>query len=346
VNIRLIAYSARGCAAAARLADALTRRGHSCDRWARPEHIPAGDTETVPLDRSAADWAGEGFAEADALIFCCAAGIAVRAVAPWVRSKKTDPAVLVVDEQGRYCIPILSGHIGGGNALALEAAACIGAEAVVTTATDLNGLFAVDVFAVKNHLYIESMLLAKEVSAALLAGKPVGFRSDLPVADAMPPELTAGAAELGVCVGSGPAAQPFPRTLRLIPQRYAAGLGCRRDKDAGALERFLLDCLAQCGVSVRELRCLASIDLKKDEPGLLALAEKYRLPFLTYTADELNALPGDFSRSAFVRGAVGVDCVCERACAKAAGGRVVKQKTAADGMTFALAAYEEEIRFA
>ena len=345
MNIRLIAYSARGCATAARLSDALTAKSHVCARFARTEHIPAGDTQTQYLDRSAVEWAKAGFESADALIFCCAAGIAVRAIAPWVRSKKTDPAVLVVDELGRWCIPILSGHIGGGNALAREAAEGIGAACVVTTATDLNGLFAVDVFAVKNHLYIENMLLAKEVSAALLAGKAVGFRSDLPVADPLPPELTAGEAELGICVSADASKKPFPKTLRLIPQKFAAGLGCRRDKDAESLERFFLDCLAQAGVDRREVRCLASIDVKKDEPGLLALAEKYRLPFLTYAAEELNALPGEFSRSAFVRGTVGVDCVCERAAVKAAGGKLVKPKTAADGMTFALAEYEEEIRF-
>jgi len=329
VTIRLLAYSARGCATAARLSDALTARGHDC----------------ALLDCGASQWAKEGFEAADALIFCCAAGIAVRAVAPCVKSKKTDPAVLVVDELGKYCIPILSGHIGGGNALAAEAAEAIGAQCVVTTATDLNGLFAVDVFAVKNHLYIESMVLAKEVSAALLAGKAVGFCSDVPLRGAIPPELTAGEAELGICISSDPERRPYPKTLRLIPRRYAAGLGCRRDKDAESLERFFLQQLAACGADVREVRCLASIDVKKDEPGLLALAAKYRLPFYTYSAEDLNALPGDFSRSAFVRGAVGVDCVCERAAVMAARGRIIKPKTAADGMTLALAEYEEEISF-
>ena len=347
MKIWLAAYSARGAATAARLAAALTAQGHVCRRFARGAYLDPADAGAELLEGTASDWAGRGFAEADALIFCCAAGIAVRGIAPWLKSKKTDPAVLVIDELGRYCIPVLSGHIGGGNALAQEAAAAIGAQCILTTATDINGLFAVDVFAVKNHLYIESMDLAKKVSAALLAGQAVGFCSDLPVAGELPPELQrAGGAAVGVCVTADGAKTPWEKTLRLIPQRYAVGLGCRRGKDAAALEDFFLKCLAGCGVSVREVRCLASVDLKKDEAGLLALSEKYRLPFRTYTAEELNALPGEFTASAFVQGTVGVDCVCERSARMAAGGEIVQRKIAEDGMTFALAAFEEEeIRF-
>jgi len=344
VTVRLIAYSLRGCETARRIALALTARGHACRVYAAEKH--RCDESVTPLTGSAADWAKTGFAEADALVFCCAAGIAVRAVAPWVRSKKTDPAVIVVDETGRFSVSLLSGHIGGANELASDIAADIGATPVVTTATDLSGLFAVDVFAEKNHLFIESMALAKEVSAALLAGARVGFCSDLPVRGSLPPELTAGPAELGVCVTADTARAPYARTLRLIPRRYAAGLGCRRGKDPGEMERFVLARLAESGVSPRALRCIASVDIKRDEPCLLALAEKYGIPFLTYSAEELNALPGDFSGSDFVRSVTGVDCVSERAALLAApGGRLTRRKTAEEGMTFALAEIEEDVCF-
>ncbi len=343
MTVRLIAYSRRGCGTALRVAAGLKARGADCSVYAS-EKNRCGDG-VLPLTVSCAAWAKEGFAEADALVFCCAAGIAVRGIAPWVRSKKTDPAVVVVDETGRFAVSLLSGHIGGANELAEDIAADIGATPVVTTATDLNGLFAVDVFAEKNHLYIESMALAKEVSAALLAGEPVGFCSDLPVRGAVPPELTAGAADIGVCVTKHPSKAPYERTLRLVPRRWAAGLGCRRGKDPAAMERFFLSELAESGVSPRELRCIASVDLKRDEPCLLALAEKYRIPFLTYGAEELNALPGSFSGSDFVKSVTGVDCVSERAALLASGGRLVCKKDARDGMTYALAEYEEDVCF-
>ena len=343
MNIRLLAYSATGCVTAERIAAALRAEGERCRVFA-----PAGycGAESEPLTLRCAEWAKEGFAEADALVFCCAAGIAVRGIAPWVRSKKTDPAVVIVDETGRFAIPILSGHIGGANELALRIASAIGAEPVVTTATDLHSLFAVDVFATKNKLRIGSMQLAKEVSAALLAGEPVGFRSDFPVAGELPKELTSGEAAIGVCVTAEAAVSPWEKTLRLTPMRYAVGMGCRKDKPAADLEAFFLRQLAGCGVRPEEVRCLASIDVKKDEAGLLALSKKYSIPFITYSAEELLAVPGAFSGSAFVKNTVGVDCVCERAALCAGGKKLIQKKTAEEGMTFALAAFEEEIRFA
>ncbi len=345
MTVRLIAYSRRGCETAVRIAEGLTRRGNACEVFAAEKHRSADNVTS--LTGSCADWARAGFAEADALIFCCAAGIAVRAIAPWVRSKKTDPAVLVVDETGRFVISLLSGHIGGANELAEALAADIGATPVITTATDLNRLFAVDVFAEKNHLFIERMDLAKEVSATLLAGGTVGFCSDLPVHGEPPPELTGGEAALGVCVTADQTKTPYERTLRLIPRRYTAGLGCRRGKDSVEMERFFREQLASCGVSAQALRCIASVDLKRDEPCLLALAKQYRLPFLTYGAAELNALPGTFTGSEFVKGVTGVDCVSERAAllAAGAGGKLVRKKTAGEGMSFALAEYEEDVCF-
>ena len=103
MTIWLISYTARGRALAARVGDILRAEGHSCRTFALPKFVEEGDE---PLALSAADWAGKGFAEADALLFCCASGIAVRAIAPHVKDKRTDPAVLVLDEGGTFVIPL------------------------------------------------------------------------------------------------------------------------------------------------------------------------------------------------------------------------------------------------
>ena len=341
MTIWLLSYTARGRALAARVADILKSEGHGCRTFALPKFAQEGD-ETLTL--SASDWAGQGFEQADALVFCCASGIAVRAVAPHVRDKRRDPAVLVLDEGGTFVIPLLSGHLGGANALAVALADRLSATPVLTTATDVNGLFAVDVFAKENDLFIEDMALCKAVSVALLAGEKVGFRADLPVAGPLPKGLTAEAADLGIYV-SAANDRPFPRTLRLIPRRYTAGLGCRRGKSEEELESFLMANLNSCGVGLPELKDLASIDLKKDEPGLVALGEKLGLPFVTYSAEELKAAPGEFTPSAFVQEVTGVDSVCERAAVLSSGGTLVVRKIAENGMTFALAKKEEAIRF-
>lgn len=341
MNIRIVSYTARGEETAQRVADALEKDGHAVFRFALEKFCKPGDT---PLKSSASEWAKDGFRHADALIFVCAAGIAVRAIAPWVKDKTTDPAVLVLDEKGTFVIPLLSGHLGGANALAQTIADALGATPVITTATDLNGLFAVDVFAKKNRLYITDMGLAKEISAALLSGEPVGFRSDLPISGTLPKGLTGGEAGLGVCV-SRERKGPYPKTLLLIPQRIALGVGCRRGKNAKELEAFLERELELCGIPTDALLCMASIDLKKDEPGLLAFSEAHGLPFYTYSAEELNAVPGSFSGSAFVKETTGTDCVSERAAVKASGGELIVKKIAEDGMTFALAESKEGISF-
>jgi len=121
------------------------------------------------LNGSLGEWTKEQFGTKELLVFIGAAGIAVRSIAPYVKSKKTDPAVIVIDEQGRHVISLLSGHIGGANALTLLCARLLGAEPVITTATDLHKKFAVDVFAAERDLYMDSMSYAKEIAAELVA---------------------------------------------------------------------------------------------------------------------------------------------------------------------------------
>lgn len=342
MKIRLVSYTKNGRETARKIAERLALDGHLCRRFALPKFSGQGDEA---LTQSSREWAREGFAEADALVFCCAAGIAVRAIAPWVKDKTSDPAVIVADEKGSFVVPVLSGHIGGANELAVSIARITGGTPVVTTATDVNGLFAVDVFAERNHLFITDMGLAKEVSAALVAGEKVSFRSDIPFDGELPEGLTDDAKRIGVSVSPRTGYAPFEKTLFLIPRRYAVGVGCRRGKQEEELEKFVSENLEACGISPREVRCIASIDIKKDEEGLIALAAKLGLPFITYSAETLMSAEGDFTASEFVRSQTGVDSVCERAAVTAAGGKLIKKKTSANGMTFALAEYEEALHF-
>ena len=123
------------------------------------------------LKDSLREWTENSFEECDALIYIGACGIAVRAIAPFVKDKFTDPAVISMDELGGYIIPLLSGHVGGANELAMEIANITGGVAVISTATDVNGAFAVDVFAKKNDLKLANKELAKLISADILDGK-------------------------------------------------------------------------------------------------------------------------------------------------------------------------------
>lgn len=161
---------------------------YGCPVWCKKKDL--GETCGVrPVACSLAEWTKERFADSVRLVFVGAAGIAVRSIAPFLKSKREDPAVLCVDERAKFVISLLSGHIGGANEDAAALASYLGAAPVITTATDLNGLFAVDVFARQNGLYISSMRLAKEISAALLDGEKVYFSSEFPAEGNLPPEL-------------------------------------------------------------------------------------------------------------------------------------------------------------
>lgn len=265
---------------------------------------------------SLTEWAGKIFLEAGAMVFIGACGIAVRAIAPHVRDKIHDPAVVVVDEAGRYVIPILSGHVGGANELARKIAGFLHAVPVITTATDVNGLPAVDEWAVRNDCAIENPGAVRNVSSRVLEGLPVG---------------------VAVTWENIPA--PFPVTLMLRPRVLVLGAGCNRNTDPAEFERSATDFLTGAGVSVLSLKALATIDIKKDESAMKIFADTHNIPLLTFTAGELQAVDGNFTASETVMRFTGTDNVCERACVLAAGegGVLLRNKCVYNGMTFALA---------
>ena len=282
-----------------------------------------------------ADWAAEQFAHADALIFVGAVGIAVRAIAPHCRNKAVDPAVVVLDECGHFAVPILSGHLGGANDLARALAAVCGAVPVITTATDANGVFAVDAWARHQNCAVLEPGRIKRVSSRLLAGGPVRYRSEFPIAGQAP----AGVVPAGEAERADFALTPFPAgdALHLIPKIGVLGIGCRRGTSAAQLEAAFAQFCAAHGLAAVCITAAASIDLKAHEPGLLEFCRIHGWPVQFYSAAQLQNAPGQFTPSAFVRSVTGVDNVCERAAVQAAGGTIILPKQAGNGVTFALA---------
>ena len=198
MKVALICFSLTGQQTGERLCRGLEAAGMTAELDKKSKYLP----DSIQISTSA--WAGEKFPDSDALIFIGATGIAVRSIAPYVASKKSDPAVLVVDECGKFVISLLSGHLGGANELALKTAEILEAIPVVTTATDLHHRFAVDVFAKKNNCNIFNMKAAKEVSAALLAGKKVGFYSEFPTDGELPELFTQNNARQLIHITYGP----------------------------------------------------------------------------------------------------------------------------------------------
>ena len=315
MRIKILYFTDKGKALAERLKEELA--GHEA------VIVPKG----APLNIVC----GDAFVDNEALVFIGAAGIAVRTIAPLVRDKLKDPPVIVADENGSFVIPLLSGHVGGANSLAAEIADALGAQPVITTATDVSGAFSVDVFAKENGLKIANREGIAKVSSSALEGKPV----TICIKD-YPPQEPAD-----VLIADEEAAEGLKDTAKIVlcPKKYAVGMGCRRGKPYEELRAFAEEVLRDNGIDINDAGCIATIDVKKNEEGLKRLSQAWRMPLITFDAGLLAKAEGDFSHSETVLEKVGVDNVCERAAVVAAGrgSQLRIKKTARDGMTIAVA---------
>ena len=290
-------------------------------------------------------WTEEHFSQSDALVFIGAIGIAIRAIAPYIKAKTKDPAVVVVDELGQFSIPILSGHIGGANELALQIADDLGSIPVITTATDINNVFAVDTWAKSQGLQILNPQCIKLVSSKLLNGESVHVKSDYPIQGNLPKnvylnDLDDSNAGYDVIITHKDLENECKNdTLLLVPQIITVGIGCRKDISFEAIESSILNILESENYNILTINALASIDKKANEKGILEFAKKYDLPFNTYSAEELNSLEGDFTKSEFVKSVVEVDNVCERSAIMESNGKLIRRKDTCNGagVTVALA---------
>ena len=357
MRISCICFTEKGAQTALMIRHALNDASTDIDVWTERKSKTA-DGEVHSVSKNTHAWVADHFLTDDAIIFVGAVGVAVRLIAPQIQSKTTEPAIVVVDEEGRWAVALLSGRLSGANELARRTAAGIGAEAVVTTAADMSGAFAVDAFAKENNCVIGSMELAKEVSSAVLGGRPVGFYADplLPIDGTCPKELTfyppgtepyteEGCEDrpvLGITMSLNSQVPYFQSNLSLVPKAVVLGVGCRRGVDAEEMERFLFNFLDVSGVSFEAVCKVAGADLKAQEPAIHSFCEKHQLSFETYTASQLIRVPGKFSASSFVEKTIGVDNVCERAAVLGAmdrelPGKLIVEKKAYNGMTAALA---------
>ena len=338
MKIAVFAYSRQGCKTARRVIAHFADQEIQAYTMERFE-----EAGFLPICRPSKSFYGPIFNNVDAMVFVGSVGIAVREIAPHVRDKATDPAVISIDELGRFSVPLLSGHIGGAKALALDLANALGATPVITTATDINKKFSVDTWAAHKGLVIASLSRAKAVSAAILE-QDVPLKSDYPIVTNLPGGVVlADSGDVGIRI-SVFKDEPYKQTLRLIPKILHLGIGCRKGTPVETIREAVDEVLLEHNIDQRAIKCAASIDLKAEEAGLLQYCGEQKLPVTFYTAEELKAVPGEFTTSAFVQSITGVDNVCERAALIGAEKLIVK-KAARNGVTVALAEEYWEVHF-
>lgn len=339
-----------------------------------------------------------GFDRYDSLVCIMATGIVVRILAPLIVHKTSDPAVVVLDQKGKYAISLLSGHLGGANDLAREMAAISGGEAVITTATDVAGELSFDTFAKKYDMAIENIGQLKHISGALLSGKKVNVFTDknavelypelakeqkrgmiaiLPLSeffktykislekmeedtlssldninhsddsnhsndiDTIESNIPAVVIDERLFVSNStvPVLQATP-VLYLRPRTICAGIGCKRNMEQKPIEEALLQTLKKEGIHPLSLKCISTIPLKSDEPGIIGTAANLNVPLQIIPTEDIENL--DISQlgiqtSEFVASQTGVLSV-STACSYLASGKgeILKDKAKYKGITVAL----------
>ncbi len=317
---------------------ALTRRGAELARrvarglrggavlWL-PRRLAADHGEAARYFDSLGEALADDFSRRRGHVIVGATGMVVRLIAPLLVSKKTDPAVVVLPQDGRFAISLLSGHLGGGNLLALQVAELVGGQAVISTATDVEGLPALEMLARDLGLAIEDFSKLPAVARRLVDGSPVpvhdpdGFLAPhlAPWADHFrildqPPPPDAGP-HIRVDYRLEPA--PGPEALVLRPPAFALGLGCHRGIDRAEVEEIIDRSLGQAGLARASAAALATVETRSDEPAFLELSRIMDRPLIIYTKEELSRVATP-NPSGKVLERIGVPSVCEAAAMLAA----------------------------
>lgn len=340
-RVALFCLTPGGVALARRLCAALPMTCYTREALAAPGFLP--------FDGSFANTVRQAFTRDSALIFIGATGIAVRVLAPLLVDKLSDPAVVVIDECGRHVISLLSGHVGGGNALARRLAGLLGVDPVITTATDVNEVAALDTLAceldARMHGFREAV---KTVNQMLVSQQRVGLwwdetltadisrcdrRGFITVADLHAlPELDA---LVCVTLRASLPALPVPH-WKLVPRRVVAGIGCRRGTPCALLHELLMRQFAAHQLDPLALKAIGSVALKQDELGLLQLACDLDVPFEIFSVAALSAHEHRFPASLFVKQTVGVGSVSGPAAWLLSNGHVIGETLREQGATMTL----------
>jgi cobalt-precorrin 5A hydrolase len=295
------------------------------------------------------DALAERFLRYKAHIFIMATGIVVRMIAPFIQNKFEDPAVVVVDDQGRHAISLLAGHLGGANELTCKIAEMLQADPVISTATDVNAKPAIDVLAKERKLTIENPSAIKTVNMALLTGRPICVHDPLSaLRDNIPKAVPADEASLLNWEAHGDSAAAIyvgdrqlnlgPNVLILRPATLVAGIGCNRHTSREEMEAFLHETFRKYRLAESSLERIATIDLKTDETGLVKLADSLKVPIDFFSRQALNGVQGIRTPSARVEKHIGVKSVCEAAAILASQmGPLIVPKQTAPNVTVAVA---------
>ncbi|SDJ81168.1 cobalt-precorrin 5A hydrolase [Natronincola ferrireducens] len=307
-----------------------------------------GEEGVLPIEGDLKTTVGGLFPSRDYLIFIMATGIVVRTIAPYLQHKSQDPGVLVMDEGGEYVISLLSGHIGGANEMTLKVADKLGATPVITTASDVQGLMAVDTLAHKLKCKINDWQLTKKITAHIVNGGRVRIYGGIPASIKLPTnyeaiekftELIDG--DYGIYIGNDPIDKNHNNILQLYPQNIVLGIGCRKDIEADTVIEAIKGALEEASIALESVKKIVTVDVKAQEKGLIEASKILGLPLEIIDRQKILEVEKDFEISSFVKNTIGVGSVSQPCAYLGCNrGRLLLEKKITNGVTVSIA--EEE----
>ncbi len=284
------------------------------------------------------------FENYDAVVFITSTGIAVRGIAPYIKNKVEDPAVVVIDSSGKFVISLLSGHLGGANKLTEEIADILKAQPIITTATDNLGIIAPDMIAASNNLIIDSLLDAKTIASLLVSGEKVGFYDEEGTISC-PPGYTPGLSECSYIVyvtnKANKSLKQATKSLKLIRKNIILGIGCKKDYPVGVMKEKVINTLKEYNIDERAIKSIATVEIKKDEKAIIELSNYFGCEMKIFNIEEIKAFEDKkdsedkYEGSSFVEKTLGIRGVCEPVV-ELAGGKLEVHKMKLQGMTLAI----------
>jgi cobalt-precorrin 5A hydrolase len=294
--------------------------------------------------------------EMDGFVLIMATGIVVRLIAPLLESKQSDPAVVTMDDAGRFAISLTSGHLGGANELAERCAFISGARAVITTATDVNNLPSFDMLARDHGWVIDDISRIKTLNSLLLDDEEIAVvdpggqtrcwfhgRGRLSFYETYAEAIASRAKGFVFVTNRHLPPQTQPDSLLILrPRNLVLGIGCNRDTSADEIEEFVAAHLKRIFVSLKSVRCIASAAAKRNETGLVEYAGRHGIHLEFYESEELNHIVCPSPPSEHAMKAIGAAGVAEPAALLASGGgRLMLKKVKSENVTLAVAEMRE-----
>ncbi len=352
MKIGLIAFTKDGAELCFKVKVILEGSGYSCSAYANGRAVDAGLLD--PLETSLTLWAERALFTYDVIIFIGTTGIAVRAIAPYLRTKTTDPAVIVIDESAHYVIPIIVGHISGANRLAMEIAERLSSSAIITTPGNFTGRFSVDTWAVENNLYICNKDKIKDVNGSYMDGEHIGIAGDFPVSGKVPVGVIPCSKEsmenghevpaVGVYVSLSGEERPFEKTLAMIPRIVTVGIDCDPMEEFENIKQSVEFALDEYNISRKAIKRISSIDKNRKAPGILNLCKEYKVRYGCFGESELESVSQQ--SSLYKNAPVKITGVAERAAfLGSVRGEILMREREINGIKVAIAIADWNIIF-